>query len=345
MNPTISDLAKLTGLSKSTVSGVLNNKEGFSEKTRRKVLQAAEQLGYVPNELARGLSSKSTGSIGLIIKDITNPFYNHITKGVQEVAEEHGYTVFLCSSGESHQAEIRHLQAMARKRVDGLIIAPLLEEVTFDHFHALQKKGMPFVLLGRIPGLSCDTFEFDDYGGGRQATEHLLQCGHTRIGFVQGPRTSRAAKLRFAAYVDTLKEHGLAPDPRHVFDHSSSLNEGMEIGRRLAEMDDRPSAVICFDDLIAIGLIKSFQAAGYRVPDDLSVVGFDDIEFNTFPLTTVSIPTYDAGKAMAWTLFDRILQRRETDYKHILFEQKLIVRASVKSLNALQNPEETEGCP
>jgi DNA-binding LacI/PurR family transcriptional regulator len=333
-NPTISDLAKLTGLAKSTISGVLNNKEGFSEETRQKVLKAAEQLGYVPNELARGLTSKSTRSIGLIIKDITNPFYNHITKGVQEVAEEHGYTVFLCSSGESHKAEIKHMEAMTRKRVDGLIIAPLLEEVTFDHFYDLKKKGIPFVLLGRIPGLSCDTFEFDDYGGGRQATEHLLQCGHTRIGFVQGPRTSRAAKLRFAAFLDTMKDHGLVPDPRHVFDHTSSLAEGMEIGRRLAEMEDRPSAVICFDDLIAIGLIKAFQGAGLRVPDDLSVVGFDDIEFNTFPLTTVSIPTYDAGKAMAWTLFDRILQRRESGYKHIQFEQRLVVRASVKVLGA-----------
>jgi len=334
-NPTIADLAKLTGLAKSTISGVLNNKEGFSEETRQKVLKAAEQLGYVPNELARGLTSKSTGSIGLIIKDITNPFYNHITKGVQEVAEEHGYTVFLCSSGESHQAEIKHMEAMTRKRVDGLIIAPLLEEVTFDHFHALKKKGIPFVLLGRISGLSCDTFEFDDYGGGRQATEHLLACGHTRIGFVQGPRTSRAAKLRFAAFLDTMKEHGLAPDPRHVFGHTSTLGEAMEIGRRLAEMEDRPSAVICFDDLIAIGVIKALQDAGLRVPDDLSVVGFDDIEFNTFPLTTVSIPTYDAGKAMAWTLFDRILERRESGYKHIQFEERLVVRASVKVLNTV----------
>jgi len=221
------------------------------------VLKAAEQFGYVPNELSRGLTSK----------------------GVQEVAEEHGYTVFLCSSGESRKAEIKHLEAMTRKRVDGLIIASLLEEVTFDYFYDLKKKGIPFVPLGRIPGLSCDTFEFDDYGGGRQEIEHLLRYGHIRIGFVQGPRTSRAAKLRFEAFLDTMKAHGLAPDPRHVFGHASSLADGMEIGRPLAEMED------------SIGVIKAFQGAGHRVPDDLSVVGFDDIELNVFPLTTVSIPT------------------------------------------------------
>jgi DNA-binding LacI/PurR family transcriptional regulator len=332
MNITIADLARLTGLAKSTVSGVLNNKAGFSEKTRQKVWKAAEQYGYVRNEIARGLSSKTTGSIGLIIKDITNPFYNHITKGVQEVAGEHGYTVFLCSSGESHQAEIEHIQAMVRKRVDGLIIAPLLEEVKFDHIFALKNMPLPFVLLGKIPGLACDTFEFDDYGGGRQVTEHLLSNGHTRIGFVRGPRTSKAAKMRFTAYLDTMKEHGIEVEERFLFHEANGLADGMAIGGLIADMKERPTAVICFDDVIAIGLIKTFLASGLKVPDDLSVVGFDDIELKTFPLTSVSIPTYDAGKAMAWTLFDRIFERRVTDFQHIMFEQKLVIRSSVKRL-------------
>ncbi|KIL41367.1 hypothetical protein SD70_07975 [Gordoniibacillus kamchatkensis] len=223
MNITIADLAKVTGLAKSTVSGVLNNKEGFSAKTRQKVLQAAEKYGYVPNEIARGLSSNSTGSIGLIIKDITNPFYNHMTKGVQEVAEEHGYTVFLCSSGESHQAEIKHIQAMVRKRVDGLVIAPLLEEVSFDHIFALNQKPVPFVLLGKIQGLECDTVEFDDYGGGRQAAELLLESGHTRIGFVRGLSTSRASKLRFEAFADTMRQRGVPIDEKFIFDGAKGL--------------------------------------------------------------------------------------------------------------------------
>ncbi|MGG1599689.1 LacI family DNA-binding transcriptional regulator [Paenibacillus naphthalenovorans] len=340
MNVTIADIAKATGLAKSTISGVLNQKSGFSEKTRQKVLKAAEQLGYVPNEIARGLSSRSTGSIGLIIKDITNPFYNHITKGVQEIAGEHGYTVFLCSSGEDHQAEIDHIQAMVRKRVDGLIIAPLLEEVTFDHFFELKKTNVPFVLLGKIPGLSCDTYEFDDYDGGRQVTEHLLSMGHTRIGFVRGPKTSKAAKMRYAAFVDTMKGQGIEVDERFVFHDGNGITDGMDIGHRIAEMTDRPSAIICFDDVIAIGAVKALLEAGLQVPEDVSVVGFDDIELTTFPLTTVSIPTYEAGKALAWTLFDRIFGRRVSGFQHIMFEQKLIVRSSVRRLHHLK---ETEG--
>ncbi|TBL69665.1 LacI family DNA-binding transcriptional regulator [Paenibacillus thalictri] len=335
MNTTISDLARITGLAKSTISGVLNNKSGFSEKTRQKVLKAAEEHGYVPNEIARGLSSRSTGSIGLIIKDITNPFYNHITKGVQEIAREHGYTVFLCSSGEEHDTEIEHIEAMVRKRVDGLIIAPLLEDVTFDHIFALQRQEVPFVLLGKIPGLACDTFAFDDYDGGRQVTEHMLANGHTRIGFVCGLKTSRASKLRYDAFIDVMNKRGLPVDERYVFREANGLADGQHIGRQLAGIDaeDRPTALICFDDVIAIGVIRAFIEAGLNVPDDLSIVGFDDIDLTTFPLTSVSIPTYEAGKALGWTLFDRIFQRRLTDFQHIMFDQKLVVRTSVKNIN------------
>jgi DNA-binding LacI/PurR family transcriptional regulator len=337
MNITIGDLAKVTGLAKSTVSSVLNNKEGFSEKTRQKVLKAAEMYGYVPNEIARGLSSNSTGSIGLIIKDITNPFYNHITKGVQEVAEEHGHTVFLCSSGESHQAEINHIQAMVRKRVDGLIIAPLLEEVSFEHFFALKQKSVPFVLLGKIQGLACDSVEFDDYGGGRQAIEHLVESGHTRIGFVRGLPTSRASKLRFEAYVDTMKERGIPIDDRFIFDEAKGLADGMAAGIRLAESEDRPTAVICFDDVIAIGLIKSFTACGLQVPEHMSVVGFDDIEMTTFPLTSVSIPTYEGGKTLARKLFQRIIERETVSFEHVILKEKLIVRSSVNNYILTRN--------
>jgi len=332
MNTTLADLARITGLSKSTISGVLNNKSGFSEKTRKKVLEAAKKYGYVPNEIAQGLSSKLTKSIGLIIKDITNPFYNHITKGVQEVAGEHGYTVFLCSSWEDHRIEIEHVQAMVRKRVDGLIIAPLLEEVSFDHIFELKKKSLPLVLLGKIPGLECDTVEFDDYGGGKQVTEYLLSEGHVRIGFVCGPKTSKASKQRFTAFIDTMKEHNIPVDERFIYREARSVADGMEIGRRLAT-SERPTAVICFDDLIAIGVVKALLQAGLKVPDDLSVVGFDDIESNIFPLTTVSIPTYEAGKALAYILFDRIFQRRFSRFQHVTFEQKLVLRNSVKRIS------------
>jgi DNA-binding LacI/PurR family transcriptional regulator len=333
LNTTLSDLARITGLAKSTISGILNNKSGFSEKTRKKVLQVAQEIGYVPNEIAKGLSSRSTRSIGLIIKDITNPFYNHITKGVQEIASEHDYTVFLCSSGEKHQAEINHIEAMVRKRVDGLIIAPLLEEVSFKHIFDLKRKQVPFVLLGKIPGLSCDTFEFDDYDGGSQVTEHLILNGHTRIGFICGLKTSKASKMRYSAFKDTMKKYGHVPDETYIFREAISLADGQSIGHRLTELKERPTALICFDDVIAIGVIRAFLNAGLKVPEDLSVVGFDDIDMTTFPLSSVSIPTYEAGKSMGWTLFDRIFQRRGTDFQHIMFDLKLIERSSVKNIN------------
>ncbi|WP_246042349.1 LacI family DNA-binding transcriptional regulator [Cohnella pontilimi] len=332
MNTTIADLARITGLAKSTISGILNGKTGFSEKTRKKVMQLAQEHGYIPNEIAKGLSSRSTKSIGLIIKDITNPFYNHITKGVQEVAIEHGYTVFLCSSGENQELEIDHIEAMVRKRVDGLVIVPLLEEVSFDHIFDLKRKRMPFVTLGQIPGLSCDTFEFDDYDGGCQVTQHLISKGHERIGFVCGLKTSKASKQRLTGFLDTMKQHGLVPDEALIFKETGSMAEAQEIGRRLAASDDRPTALICFDDVIAIGVIKAFMAAGLNVPNDMSVIGFDDIDTTAFPLSSVSIPTYEAGKAMGTRLFDRIFQRDDSDFRYVKYDLKLVERASVKNL-------------
>jgi len=334
MSITIADLAKMTGLAKSTISGVLNNKSGFSEKTRQKVLKAAEQYGYVPNEIARGLTSRSTKTIGLVIKDITNPFYNRITKGVQEIAGERGYTVLLCSSNETHEAEVAQIHAMLARRVDGLIIAPLLEEVTFDHIYELKRKSLPFALLGKIPGLECDSVEFDDYNGGRQVMEHLLQNGHKHIGFVTGLSTSRASKLRFQAFKDTLIDAGYPVSPDHMFHEAKDMSDGMAIGKRLLEMKDRPTALVCFDDVIAIGVIKAFESAGLKVPDDLSLTGFDDIELMTFPLTSVSIPTYEAGKTLAAMVFERILGEGDSEFKHMTLDERLIVRSSVKRIES-----------
>ncbi|GAB2717593.1 LacI family DNA-binding transcriptional regulator [Paenibacillus thermoaerophilus] len=333
MNVTIADLAKMTGLAKSTISGVLNNKSGFSEKTRQKVLKAAEQYGYVPNEIARGLTSKFTKTIGLVIKDITNPFYNQITKGVQEIANAFGYTVFLCSSGEDHEAEINQIEAMVGRRVDGLIIAPLLEEVTFDHIYELKRKSLPFALLGKIPGLDCDWVEFDDYSGGRQAAEHLIENGHTQIGFITGLRTSRASKMRYSAFKDTLVANGLTLNPDYVFHEAQSFMDGVEIGQRVLQMDRRPTALICFDDVIAMGVIKALEQSGLKVPDDLSVIGFDDIDMMLFPLTTVSIPTYEAGKTLARILFERIFDGETREFKQKVFDVKLVTRNSVKRLH------------
>lgn len=331
MRVTISDLSKATGLSKSTISGVLNNKSGFSRKTREKVFQAAKELGYVPNEIAIGLSSKSTRTIGLIIKDITNPYYNQLTKGVQEVASEHGFTVFLCSSGEDQKAEVEHIRVMERKRVDGIIIAPLLEEVSFVHFFKLKQRGVPFVLLGEIEGLECDYVKFDDYDGGLQVMDHLLDYGHRRIAYIKGPRTSRSSKERFQAYCDKLKESGITPDPKIVFDNPADEESVLSIARTLTAMHDKPTAVVCFDDMIAVQFIKAFQKLGVRVPDDISLVGFDDIEWVAFPLTSVSIPTYEAGKMLAEALFSRIMDTG-AEYLQHTFKEKLMIRSSVKPL-------------
>ncbi|WP_237712777.1 LacI family DNA-binding transcriptional regulator [Paenibacillus elgii] len=332
MKLTISDLAKMTGLAKSTISGVLNNKDGFSEKTRQKVLKAAEQYGYVPNEIARGLSTKYTKTIGLVIKDITNPFYSRLTKGVQEVAGEYGYTVFLCSSIEDHRTEKEQIQAMLSRRVDGLIVAPLLEEVTFDHLFDLKAKSVPFVLLGSVPGLNNSYVEFDDYDGGRQVTEHLLERGHRSIGFAAGLPTSRASRERLRACRDVLSARGLALRTEFTFEGAQELADGVEIGRKLIAMKERPSAFICFDDVVALGVVKAFQSEGLGIPEDMSLIGFDDIDLMIFPLTTVSIPTYEAGKALARTLFGRIFGGPDTPPQRIVFDEKLVVRQSVRTV-------------
>jgi DNA-binding LacI/PurR family transcriptional regulator len=160
----------------------------------------------------------------------------------------------------------------------------------------------------------------------------LLGNGHQNIGFVTGLNTSKASKQRFQAYKDVLLANRVPINPAHIFEEAKDLSDGIEIGRRLIAMENRPSALICFDDVIAMGVIKALDNEGLKVPNDLSVVGFDDIELMIFPLTTVSIPTYEAGKALAQTLFERIFNERVKELKQIVFEEKLVIRSSVKSI-------------
>jgi len=323
MATTIKDIAEETGVSYATVSRALNNKYGVKPGTREKILAVALARGYTPNGIARGLVRKQTHSIGLIIPDISNPFFPQVASGVEDGAREKGYSVFLCNTNYESDQEARYLQLLIEKRVDGIILAS-----------GFQASGtINPLLMGSIPIVSlCTRFEnvknsfvvIDNERGGFIATKHLIEQGYPTVGYIgtQGQR--------FKGYLQALEKFNIPFDDRYVFSGDLKRETGYKITRRLFADQHYPRALFVENDLMALGAIQGIKESGRRVPDDIAVVGFDDISFSSFPeigLTTVRQPKYEMGKLAVDILLDSIIKPSKEAKKHIL-EPKLIVRTS-----------------
>jgi len=337
MKFTISDIAKMTGLSKSTISAVLNSRPGVNAQTKRRVLEVIERVNYIPNEMARGLSNRNSATIGIIARDVTNPFYAKIFRAVEKVADHHSYSVLLSNTDGDMERESRLLKSLIGKRVDGIILD--LNEDNLESILELKKSKIPFVVFGTNGlKLQADCVYANDTKGAFEATEYLIQQGHRKIGYVSGQKNSIYSRHRMDGIKDAFLKHDIAYNGTYMFEEAKNLEDGYQVGQRLLQLQDRPTAVIAYNDLVAAGIIKAFTAAGRSIPQDLSVVGFDDIDMMVFPLTTVSIPVYEMGEQAAMLLFDRIHGNEDKPYASITMDTKLIVRDSVRPLHLQSNP-------
>lgn len=295
---TIKDIAKAAGVSPSTVSRALNDSPLISAATKERIKRLAQELGYERNELARGLVKGSFGALGLIVPDIANPFFAEITKGVEEAARKRGFGVLLCTTQGEEAREEEYLRLLRRKRVDGLIIA----SVTLDdpHLRELQGSKIPFVLVSRLSRrVEAPYVVVDDKKGGRLAVEHLVDLGHEKIAFIGGPANVHSSRERMEAYKEVLKERGLPYDPGWVVFASFSQEAGREAARSLLSGGKRPTAIFAANDLIALGVMEAAEELGLRIPEDLSLVGYNNISYAALPriqLTTVAQPTYEMGR-------------------------------------------------
>lgn len=326
---TMADVAREAGVSIMTVSRVVNDKGEISPDTRKRVLDVIGRLGYRPSGIARGLATKRTGSLGLVVPDIANPFFSDMVRGVEDQAYTRGYNVFLCNTEEDPQRELAILESLEEKRVDGLLLASSRLE---DRELQSALSGFPAVVLinRRLAGNGVGVVLVDDEGAARLATRHLLQSGCAAIGFLVGPPASRSGGLRFEGYRAVLAEAGLDYNPAWTRCCSSDVEGGRESAIDLLSDHPELSGLLCYNDLVAVGALQAAVDVGRHVPGDLCIVGFDDIPLAalvTPPLTTCRGPRYDLGAEATAMLFDRI-EGGGRGQSEVVLLPELIIRAS-----------------
>ncbi len=326
---TISDVAREAGVSLMTVSRAINGKGEISPSTRQHVLDVIERLGYRPSGIARGLATQRTGTIGLVVPDVANPFFSDVARGAQDRARAAGYHVFVCNTDESPQRESSILESLEEQRVDGLVLCS--SRLQDDLLCAALEHHPATVLVNRrLADGRVGAVMLADEAGARLAVEHLLQSGHKKIGFLAGPLTSYSSRQRTRGYEAAMGAAGVAHNLDWVRPCSYEVKGGRETARAL--LFDYPglTALFCYNDLVAVGALQACTELGRRVPDDLAVVGFDDIPMAavvTPALTTCCVPRYELGEQAMKLLLDRINGCSE-DCQEVILYPTLVVRAS-----------------
>ncbi len=327
----LKDIAEKAGVSIMTVSKALNNAPDISIKTKIKIRTIADQLGYVPDVLARGLRSKKTGLIGLIISASTNPYFARVVRGIEEKAYEQGYDLLLAHNHNKIEREEKIIRRFINRRVECLFISPVyrLEPVSALYDELLTRK-IPTIILGHCAPF-CSQFvsiSTDDLYCSYLATKHLLELGHRKIAFFSGPSITPWSRERLEGYIQALKEFNIEPDEKLIFNSGSRIEDGFNTASQLINEKTKFTAIQAANDLIAVGAINYLLINNYKIPQQISVVGFGDIllsEHFKIPLTTINQPKYRIGVAAIDTM-NAMIQGKNVSSQRIKGE--LIIRES-----------------
>lgn len=336
--PTIKDVARKAGLALSTVSLVINNSGYVSEKARKKVLKAVEELGYHPSRAARGLASKTSGNIGFILSEdhfsLAEPFYTKIFLGTEFEARNHNYYIILTTVGTRFREPTDVPRFLLEHNVDGVIIAGRVNEKLIAY---VERMGLPLVLVDfAIPRKQYSSIQIDNQKGACLAVEHLVRLGHRDIGFVGGDITHPSIAARYTAFRDCLADHDITPNPYLVVAElpGTAVQDGVDGLKAILDRGGHPTALFAANDAIAIGCMQHARQRGIRIPQDVSLVGFDDIETSAHldpPLTTIRVMKEELGAAAVRTLVQTVKTRSTTTMTvHVPVE--LIVRGSTAQL-------------
>lgn len=330
MKPTIYDVAREAGVSIATVSKVLNKSGRISDKTREKVGQIMKELNYQPSLVASALTSRRTGTIGLMIPDIANPFFAETARAIEDYAQEQGSDLIVCSTDRSDEKAARYISLLLRKRVDGLIIASHTGNP--DLIRRLVADQVPVVLFSAdIRAMECNSVTVDDYKGGYQATEYLLSMGHRRLGIISD--NLPGSKLRVEGFLDALKAAGVATmNPAHITHTSATLENGRKAATAMLGQpkEHRPTAIFACNDLLAIGVMKEARSVGLSIPRDLSVVGFDNTMLSDIchpTLTSIAQPLREMTE-QAMVLLNESIDNPDSLKRKIMLMPELVVRHS-----------------
>lgn len=326
----IKDIAKLAGVSTATVSRTLRTPELVSKNTRQKVMDAVSAGNYRPNQMGISLRTKRTGNVVAIIPDITNPFIAAVVRNIEQVAQAHGYSLLLGDTQADIQ-RIKHYAGMvASRQADGIILFSQFMPFDFNDDGSPVHPLPPLVNSCEDSGLdNIHKVMIDNFAAAALATEHLLSLGHQRIACITGPLNTHSSSQRLAGLERALSEQNITINPDYIIEGDHEMEAGLNGAKQLLKLENPPTAIFCFNDEMAIGAIASIQEQGQKVPQDISVIGFDDIRFSRYtnpPLTTIAQPTEQIGEQCMLQLLNQI--KGEPSEQYIELPVKLVERGS-----------------
>jgi DNA-binding LacI/PurR family transcriptional regulator len=325
----IEDVARQAGVSTATVSRVLSGKPYVSDDLRERVMSAVQDLNYRPSRVARSLRIQRSSIIGLIVSDIQNPFFTSVVRAVEDTAYQHKFSVFLCNSDENSEKETMYVELMVAERVAGVILSPTLGQN--DIYRHLAEAGVPAVAVDRrVTNVDIDSVLVDNVRAARQAVLHLLEMGHRRIGAVVGTPVSSTGEERLRGYVEALQVYGISVEPELIRSGMPRIPSGHDFTNELLALPHPPTAIFTGNNLLTLGALSAIHERGLRIPDDIGVAAFDEMDWMPFvrpALTVVAQPTYELGR----TAVDLLLQRMEDPdrpYQEVVLSAALHIRES-----------------
>lgn len=333
---TIRDLALKLNISISTVSRALRNAPDVNPETKKAVLELARSLNYEPNRVAQSLRIKKTNTLGVVVPEINLHFFSTMISGIQEYAASHGYSIMICQSMESLKTEKSNIQMLVSNRVDGLLISLSSETKTYEHLEQLIQKKIPIILFDRISDeLDVSKVIVDDRDGAFKGVELLLKTGCRRIAYIGGPENLYVSNQRMKGYLDALQSYNIQPDAMLISHCHELHDEPVEVAKQLLDMPERPDAIFCMNDPVAIIVMQVLKGRGIRIPDEISIVGFTNEPVSQYiepSLTTIAQPAYEMGQATAELFIQQLDQNETARPVTRVLPTELVIRNSTRKL-------------
>ncbi|QGP93237.1 Catabolite control protein A [Neomoorella glycerini] len=337
--PTIKDVAARAGVSTATVSRVLNG-EKVKEETEKKVLAAIEALGYRPNQIARSLKTQKTQTIGFVVPDF-GPFFMQVAEVVEDILNGYGYSLVVCNSDENPDREKDRVRMLAEKKVDGLLVVPTSD--TAQHLIEIQEEGTPIVLVDRmVKDMQIDCVLVDNVNGAYQAVEHLVTLGYRRIGLINGRLEVTTGEERYRGFLRVFEDYNLPVDESLIYTGDFSTESGYELMKELMSLPEPPPAVFVANYYMTIGAMMAINELGIKVPRDLALVGFDDMELTKLanpPLTAVVQPMQEMGEKAAALIYKRVSGDNSGFPQMYRLKPELVIRHSTSPVWKIKNLE------
>lgn len=328
----MNDIARRAGVSIATVSRVLNNSGNVNEQTRERILKAIRDLKYQPSRVAKRLRSKSVSSnlIGVLIPDIQNPFYVDVLRGIEDIAYHNNYAIIMCNYSQDEKKEMLYLDILQSEAIDGLIAAPVNEDDV--HLKKIVRDGLPVVCVDRgLRNEDVDIVVVDNEAGAFKAVEHLIGKGYRKIAYISGLKSIPSSRSREEGYLEAMSQHNIPVNPQYIKYGDSKYEGGFKLCEELLALPEPPDAIFAGNNLITLGALESIHNHGLRIPDDIAVVGFDDMIWSSSlnpSLTAVRQPAYDIGQRAGELLLQRIAEPQRTCIKMILKTELILRRSS-----------------